>query len=282
MDIEHFGEGKAFEDNWKHTQEANYLHWTRGEPQNQVQLAFRQHWLTFSEILSKGCDGKSILEVGCGRGSLSAYFADNDWDCTLLDLSESAIALAEKAFLNAGLQARFDIGNCLDLPYQDNTFDAVFSIGLLEHFDDIQKVLSEQYRILKSGGKFLGYVVPKMPDNLQRNYDWINEILGEIISRPSGIEKIDVYRSDMMSDRYIPILSQLGFVDITSSGIYSLPMISHSIEFPFTLLPDNAEKKLTKHFIERLGQSKSENDGANPWLCDEGHGQAFLLVATKS
>ena len=95
MENEHFGEVRNFEKNWREASEAHYLHWTRGEPQNQIQLAFRQHWLTFLELIEPNIDGGSVLEVGCGRGSLSAYFSDNGWDCTLLDLSESAIELAE-------------------------------------------------------------------------------------------------------------------------------------------------------------------------------------------
>ena len=114
------GDGSSFDQNWRTMQEANYLHWTRGEPANQIQLAFRHHWLTFQKLLGQGFTGKRSLEVGCGRGSLSAYFADAGWDCTLLDLSPAVLEVAENAFSANGLKARFDVGDCLSLPYKND------------------------------------------------------------------------------------------------------------------------------------------------------------------
>ena len=138
---ENKGDAQNFDKNWSHTTEAGYLHWTRKTPENQIQFAFRQHWLTFSQLLGKDARKRKILEVGCGRGSLSAYFADAGWDCTLLDLSSQAITLAKTAFETAGLKGRFDVANCENLPYPAESYDAVFSIGLLEHFDDVTQTL---------------------------------------------------------------------------------------------------------------------------------------------
>ena len=92
--------------------------------------------------------------MGCGRGSLSAYFSDAGWNCTLLDKSKKAVQLARRAFSENGLHAKFDVGDCLSLPYDDRSFDVVFS-RLLEHFDEINRVLSEQFRVLRDGGTFL-------------------------------------------------------------------------------------------------------------------------------
>ena len=162
MGTSHLGEAEAFDKNWNNAFEAQYLHWTKSEPQNQIQFAFRQHWETFRNILGAQPIGKDVLEVGCGRGSLSAYFSDAGWNCTLLDKSKRAVQLARKAFSENGLHASFDVGDCLSLPYDDRSFDVVFSIGLLEHFDEINRVLSEQFRVLRDGGTFFGYVVPEL------------------------------------------------------------------------------------------------------------------------
>lgn len=281
MGTNHLGEAEAFDKNWNIAPEAQYLHWTRGRPQNQIQFAFRQHWETFKNILGKQPIGRDVLEVGCGRGSLSAYFSDAGWNCKLLDKSDKAIQLARKAFAESGLNASFDVGDCLNLPYDDRSFDVVFSIGLLEHFDEIHRVLFEQFRVLRDGGTFFGYVVPEMPNNLQKDYRWINDILATIINSGTSHQKTEVFRSDLMSDRYIPVMKKIGFKNIVSTGIYSVPMISYSPEFPFTLLPPKAEQRIVKHFTDILEKSKLRNNGKNPWLCEEGYGQAFLLVAIK-
>jgi SAM-dependent methyltransferase len=276
------GDSSSFDQNWRTMQEANYLHWTREGPVNQIQLAFRQHWLTFQQLLGQDFSGNRVLEVGCGRGSLSAYFADAGWDCTLLDLSPAVLEVAENAFSANGLKAKFDVGDCLSLPYDDDSFDLAFSIGLLEHFEDIDRVIAEQYRILAPGGKFIGYVVPHIPENVQVEYSWVCDLLKTLVPTSQGIEKTPVYRSDVLSPPYLESMQQVGFKDMGASGTYPLPMISHSIDFPFTLLPPNAEAVLVNQFMEILDKRKKEFPGINPWLCDEGYGQAFLVWGTKS
>ena len=277
------GERKAFEKNWNNRIETSYIHWTRGEPENQIQLAFRNHWELFSEIMGNEVRGSRVLEVGCGRGSMSAYFADNGFDCTLLDSSESAIKAAKKVFKENGLKAKFDVGDAMRLPYDDGAFDIVFSIGLLEHFEDIEVPIVEQMRVLCKGGLFLGYVVPKYTDNVQKSYEWINDLLKESVDydlRDAVSQKEDVYRSDADSARYLEVLKNESVRDINTSGVYPLPMISYSRDFPFTLLNPQSEKILVEHFLKTLDERRQINK-RNPWLCDEGFGQAFLIWGYK-
>jgi ubiquinone/menaquinone biosynthesis C-methylase UbiE len=278
---EHTGDTENFDKNWKATQEAHYLHWTRGEPKNQIQLAFRNHWKTFQSIIGGELKSKRVLEVGCGRGSLSAYFADAGCKSTLLDLSETAIDLAKKAFNREKLRAEFIVGNCLDMPIEDKQYDVVFSIGLLEHFSDVRKVIEEQYRILDVGGIFIGYVVPEMKENIQSEYKWICDLLKIYDPRSSFQKKEEVYRSDDLDGKYVKIMKDIGFKDIESSGIYSLPMISPSVEFPFTLMKDEAEKILVTQFNKMLAAKKASKNGGDPWLCEVNEGQAFIVWGTK-
>lgn len=279
------GDSQSFEENWQIRAEANYLHWTRDQPTNQIQLAFRRHWMTFSKIIESGTKlpGKKCLEVGCGRGSLSAYFADAGWDCTLLDLSPKVINLARDAFSSQGLSAQFKVGDCTNLPYEDNSFDLIFSIGLLEHFEDIEQVLAEQLRVIKPGGLFFGYVVPESNSIIQAEYKWINEILKECFvefeKNSMTPSKAEIYRSTFNSHLYLNELKKLGLNNCHASGIYSLPMISNSIDFPFTLLPPKAEKILVDKFEAIL--SLRESEGIDPWLCREDEGQAFLVWGWK-
>lgn len=276
------GDGSSFDANWRTTEEAGYLHWTRGSPQNQIQLAFRNHWLTFPQLIGRDTPGR-VLEVGCGRGSLSAYFADAGWDCTLLDLSPKAIELAQKAFDANGLRASFDVGDCLKMPYEDGSFDVVFSIGLLEHFEDITPVIREQARILAPGGLFIGYVVPSMPENVQKDYEWVNDIIKALVpAQVDGMQKVEVFRSDTMSPRYLEAMAEVGLEDNRAIGTYPLPMISHSTAFPFSLMAPAAETALVAHFEKMLNERAASAPMGNPWLCEEGFGQAFLVWGRRS
>ncbi len=273
------GNGDSFQENWTSQKEACYLHWTRGTPGNQIQFAFRQHWKSFQPFLRK-LTGKRCLEVGCGRGSMSAYFADAGWDCTMLDISPRAIELARRAFTQYQLPAMFNVGDCLSLPYNDESFDLCFSIGLLEHFQNIDEVIQEQVRVLVRGGLFIGYIVPHISDNIQAEYNWICDLLRTLVPSSSPVEKKPVYRSDALSPPYLKSLRKAGLEDIFGSGIYPLPMISNSVEFPFTLLPDEAEQILVSHFTEMLKQ-RQQNGVHDPWLCDQAFGQAILICGYK-
>ena len=278
------GSVQEFDDNWKDRKEALYNHWTKGNPKNQIQLAFRSHWTLFKELM-EGKAYKTSLEVGCGRGTVSSYFADNGFDCTLLDLSQSILDTAKNIFENNGHNASFVNGDALKMPFEDNSFDVVVSIGLFEHFEDVETPVTEQLRILKPGGLFLGYIVPERPDNVQRYYRWVNRILSflsKLSKKKAGEQarKTDIFRSDYGSERYLPVIEKLAVENVFVSGMYPLPMISHSPEFPFSLLPKPAEWMLTRIFESALWVRKKLYK-KNPWLCEETFGQAFLVAFTK-
>lgn len=279
----------AFDHNWQQRPETQYNHWIKGYPKNQIQFAFRNHWEVFSRILY-GRPHKDILEVGAGRGSLSSYFADSGSSCVLLDTSESILKTARTIFQGNGHDASFVLANALQMPFKDNSFDVVVSIGLLEHFEDIQLPISEQIRVLRSGGTFLGYIVPERPDNIQRYFNWINLILKFIhrsffVSKKINQDKASVYRSDFGSERYLKCLENQPIDSVEVFGMYCLPMISHSPDFPFSLLPPRIESALTRIFgfvlfLRGSLFTKSLHHG-HPWTCREKTGQAFLVAFRK-
>jgi len=274
----------SFERNWKTRKEATYTHWTRDEPHNQVQLAFRNHWSFFNELMedSQFNKGKRVLEVGCGRGSLSCYFSDAGFRCTLVDISSSAVKIAKRIFASNGLNGNFSVGDVRALPFAKRSFDVVFSIGLLEHIEQIGPPIGEQIRVLDDGGLFIGYVVPKYMDNIQKDYQWINEVIKGYAERrgPYGMEKKDVFRSDSGSEVYVPVLEECRLKGVRTSGVYPLPMISHSIDFPFSLMPDKSERAVVRQFVSML-EENGKRTGRHPWLCQEGYGQAFLVWGYK-
>jgi ubiquinone/menaquinone biosynthesis C-methylase UbiE len=279
------GDVVNFDSNWKRRKESFYTHWTRGKVENQIQLAFRNHWTLFKELMeSEGGynGGKRVLEIGCGRGSLSCYFSDAGFDCNLVDLSASVLSIAQGIFEKNNLKAKFTVGDANNLDIPDNSFDVIYSIGLLEHFEDIEKPLKEQIRVLDHGGIWFGYIVPKYTDNVQKDYEWINNMLKGYHKQNNQtvVHKETVYRSDFGSERYTPILEKLGLKNIQVSGVYPLPMISHSIDFPFSLMPKSSEFFLVEYF-EKILKKNFKATGKHPWLCKEGFGNAFLIWGVK-
>jgi SAM-dependent methyltransferase len=278
------GDFSNFDLSWRTRKETLYTHWARGRPANQIQLAFRSHWQVFKQLIGDLAQSKGdVLEVGCGRGSLSCYFADDGWKCTLLDYSQTVLETARKIFARYGMDANFVEGDANQLPFPDNSFDVTFSIGLLEHFENVRPVISEQLRVLRPGGWFLGYIVPECPDNIQRYFNWINSILNFFASlgglSAKGV-KPPIYRSDFGSHYYVKELEGLQYTDLTIFGMYPLPMISHSPDFPFSLLPKPIEWLLTRIFESALVVRRMLT-GRHGWICEEKIGQAFLLAFRK-
>ena len=261
--------------------ETSYVHWTAGKPKNQVQLSFLNNWLTFKRIIDElGIKKKKCIELGCGRGNMSLYFANDGWSCTLLDNSPTVIKVAKKIFLERNLKANFCISDAIDIKLKEK-FNVCFSIGLLEHIPELKKAIKSQINLLEKDGLFLMYVVPDNIPNVQKNWNWLNSFLKILKKSKENKPKPKVYRSNSSIKEYERILRDLRVYNLKASGIYPLPMISHSIDFPFSLNNKFIEFFLTNIFVVVLKIRKFFNTG-NPWLCEEKFGQAFLVWGQKS
>jgi len=99
-----------------------------------------------------GCD---VLEAGCGIGTDGARFAGGGARYTGMDFSPTALSLARRRFALDDLAGTFVGGSVTALPFADNTFDLVFSHGVIHHVGDTQGALNEFVRVLRPGGTAL-------------------------------------------------------------------------------------------------------------------------------
>jgi SAM-dependent methyltransferase len=95
---------------------------------------------------------KSILDLGCGAGENSVYFALKQAKCIATDYSplmvETALRLAKKY----GVKIEGRVMNAMKIEYPDDSFDFVYASNLLHHVNPHQ-TLREMHRVLKRGGK---------------------------------------------------------------------------------------------------------------------------------
>lgn len=104
----------------------------------------------------QGGDHPRVLEIGCGTAIDSLALAEAT-NCRAygIDLSIEAIKTALQAsstFTVGIILAQADVH---ELPFKEETFDLVFSQGVLEHFSDPRSVIEEQRRVLRSGGRLV-------------------------------------------------------------------------------------------------------------------------------
>lgn len=98
--------------------------------------------------------GKRLLEIGCGMGFDSLEFLKRGVRVTATDLTPTAVRLAKRHFELAGVQAEdVRVENALDLSFPDETFDAVWSNGVLHATGDTPRAIREARRVLKTGGR---------------------------------------------------------------------------------------------------------------------------------
>lgn len=92
-----------------------------------------------------------ILDLGCGNGRLYELFKNQSMDYTGADNCQALIDLAKKKYHSA----KFIFADALNLPFENNEFDAVFSVAMLHQIPSQElriKTLSEIKRVLKNNG----------------------------------------------------------------------------------------------------------------------------------
>lgn len=107
---------------------------------------------------------KRVLDLGCGQGIWSYYMGKKNPDkVTGLDIAPDSIETAKRNFqnLNTEYPVEFELYDGLTIPFKDNSFDVIFSIGVIHHAADDSKVTEEAHRILAPGGLFVGCVYRK-------------------------------------------------------------------------------------------------------------------------
>jgi len=99
--------------------------------------------------------GQHILEVGCGMGTDLLEYATNGAVVIGLDLTPRHLELARRRFQLFGQNGTFINGDAEQLSFRDNSFDFVFSNGVLHHTPDTQRAVDEIHRVLKPGREAL-------------------------------------------------------------------------------------------------------------------------------
>ncbi|MDP7367717.1 MAG: class I SAM-dependent methyltransferase [Candidatus Pacebacteria bacterium] len=238
-------------------------------PVTQRQLDLYYYFLFIKNILNK-INAKNVLEVGCGRGTISLYIKKYlHIDMTLIDNVPDALEIAKNEFNKHGETAEFYIEDALKANLPDNKFDATVSIGLAEHFESVNGLFKEQYRVLKDGGVMISLNIPK-----KFSIQFLNKIMKfikkNILRRSVDIRK-DYYRNSLSSKDYKKSALNAGFKKVEIVHVCPLPIYA-----PISIKTDRKVAKFNK-FVLKIRSIFQKY----PYKTNKLFAQAHFLVAYK-
>lgn len=120
----------------------------------QAQIDLIEELLNWANVKS----AENIIDVGCGIGGSTLYLADKfNAKATGITLSPKQAARATERAREFKLEdkTQFQVADALNIPFEDNIFDLVWSLESGEHMPDKTKFLQECYRVLKPGGTLI-------------------------------------------------------------------------------------------------------------------------------
>ena len=96
--------------------------------------------------------GKRVLEIGVGLGADHQRFAQAGADLAGIDLTKRAVEHTARRLAAFGLTSKLAVGDAEHLDFADESFECVYSWGVLHHSPDTPKAVTEVWRILRRGG----------------------------------------------------------------------------------------------------------------------------------
>jgi ubiquinone/menaquinone biosynthesis C-methylase UbiE len=135
-------------------------------------------WTETSLLLKRGITQGNALEIGPGPGYLGLEWLKHTQGTHLtgLDISPDMQAMAQRNAETYGLTERtqYHLGNCDQLPFDDNIFDAVFTNGSLHEWANPGRAFDEIWRVLKPGGRYFISDLRRDMSFLMRAFLWLS------------------------------------------------------------------------------------------------------------
>ena len=147
--------------------------WNWESPAGKIRWARRVQMLT--DFIKPD---SSVLELGCGTGYFTKEIAKTKAKIVAIDISPELLSIAKENVISQNVS--FCLENAYDLSFEDNQFDFVIGSSVLHHLD-INKAISEVYRVLKKDG-MITFTEPNMMNPqiaLQKNIPYIKRKAGD-------------------------------------------------------------------------------------------------------
>src|ERR1043166_8712268 len=132
----------------------------------------------------------AVLEVGCGLRTDGAQFAKAGANYTGIDLTDAAIDLAKRRFELFQLPGNFRVADAEHLDFPDNSFDLVYSHGVLHHTPDPPAAVRGIHRVLRPGGKAVVMLYHRDSYNYRVNISMLRRAGVNLLKWNAGVKLV--------------------------------------------------------------------------------------------
>jgi len=151
---------------------------------------YEKEWHIPSAADFAAARGLRVLEIGCGLGTDGAQFAKAGANYTGIDLTEAAVELARKRFEMFDLPGEFRTADAENLNFPDESFDLVYSHGVLHHTPDTTKAIREIHRVLRPGGRAVVMLYHRNSYNYRVNISLLRRAGAQLLKWDSGVSLV--------------------------------------------------------------------------------------------
>ncbi len=163
----------------------------------------------------------TVLDVGVGHGQLTGPLLNHGYNVTVIGSDETC-----QNRINEYLKEHscsFEVGNLLDLPFENESFDVVVSFRLVPHVEQWPKLIAELTRVARKA------VIVDYPT--LRSINYLTPLFFKLKKRIEGNTRY--YRS-FYEDELLKAFKQSGFVRASRYAEFFLPMVLHrALRMPF-------------------------------------------------
>ncbi len=187
-----------------------------------------------------GFMGNRVLEIGLGQGADSEQITRRGGKFSGADLTSESVKRTRMRFALKELPYdRIEQASALDLPFSDDSFDIVYSHGVLHHIPEVHMTQAEIARVLKPDGQLVAMLYAKWSLNYQLSIS-VGRRAGPLAMYMLDIKGRGIYRAHLENARTMGIgnyLAMKNFFNVSTDGprnpyskVYGAPEIK--ADFP--------------------------------------------------
>ena len=232
----------------------------RNFSEEEIRIAGEQYFdIVDSSVLSADA---VVLDLGCGTGRWSKFIAPKVKFIEAVDPSMAVLTAVKTLAPYANVRVTQAAAD--NLPFADESFDFIFSLGVLHHIPDTQEALNQAVKKLKKNGHFLLYIYYALDSrgflfrSLFRVSDWVRKIISSL---PHSVKHL---LCDLIAVIvYMPLIGIARFLKALGLGFYKRLPLSYYCDKSFYIIRNDVldrfgtplEQRFTREEIERMMQN---------------------------